>query len=369
MVSEKFRILHIDTEKTWRGGENQLRLLLEGGKNRAEWFLAAPRGSEAAKRLRTVAEIVPLANHSLGLVANIPHLVRFCRQRKIQLIDCQTSKAHSLALAIKRRLPNIKLVVHRRVDFAPGNGFFNRQKYFSTHVDRYIAISQAIASILQDYGISASKISRVPSAVDPRPLQQLNPQHMRKELQEEFGIGDVPIIVNVAYHTHQKGHHTLLRALGRLATQGIPFFCLLAGKGPLTKELTEFSYELQLQNYIRFLGIRDDVPRLLVGSDIFALPSNYEGLGTSILDAIYSRCAVAASNVGGIPEMIEHEITGLLSPVGDDVTHAENLAKLIADSQWRYKLQDAALKKVEQNFSLTNMVEGNLNVYQDLLEN
>ena len=75
---------------------------------------------------------------------------------------------------------------------------------------------------------------------------------------------------------------------------------------------------------------------------MFALPSNFEGLGTSILDAIHSDCAVAASKVGGIPEMIIHQKTGLLSEVGDFNTLAENLETLVKDEPPREKLKNAA---------------------------
>jgi glycosyltransferase involved in cell wall biosynthesis len=100
---------------------------------------------------------------------------------------------------------------------------------------------------------------------------------------------------------------------------------------------------------------------------VLAIPSNFEGLGTVILEATHAGCAVAGTRVGGIPEVIKHGETGLLSEVGDAEGHAANLAQLIADPALRERLNAAARALVAREFSVGAMVGGNLAVYKELL--
>lgn len=362
------RVLHIDTEMTWRGGENQLRLLIEGAADQATWYLAAPAQSEVARRLNGKAKLFPIERSSIKALLTIPRLARYCRTQGIQIVDCQSSKAHSIGLLLKKLVPELKLVVHRRVDFAAASGLMSRRKYLSPDVDAYIAISQAIARIMEDAGIAAHKTHVVRSAVDPEAFAAMDRQQARQRLTQELELAeDCRIICNVGYHTAQKDQITLIRAVARLAQDQKNFAVLLAGDGPLRDKLVSSASELGVQQYIHFLGIRQDVPELLAASDIFVMPSAHEGLGTSILDAIHSGCAVAACEVGGIPEIILHQKTGLLSPVRDAERLSQNLAKLLKDETLRRSLITNAKAHIAQEFSLTQMVNGNLAVYRSLL--
>ncbi|SMF40668.1 glycosyltransferase family 4 protein [Pseudobacteriovorax antillogorgiicola] len=345
-----------------------MRLLMEGGRNDAKWYLATPPDSVAATKLSSIATVLPTVFRGLQFLASARRLAGFCREQNIQIIDCQTSKAHSIALLIRKFNPLVKVVVHRRVDFTPSGSWINRKKYLSTAIDRYVSISDAIHEILQNYGIPDKRLSVVKSAVDPSPFRALDHETCRKKLAHELNLpSDIPWIINVAYHTEQKGMETLIRGLQKLKTRTPDFVCLLAGSGHLTEQLKIMTHEYRLDSQVRFLGIRKDVPELLVAGDIFALPSNYEGLGTSILDALHSRCAVAASRIGGIPEMIQHDRTGLLSEVGDDSQLAINLERLIRDPLTRRELAAAGEAFISDKFSIARMVEGNLAVYRDVL--
>lgn len=364
------RVLHIDTEMSWRGGENQIRLLLEHAQNKGvEWHLAAPPDSQAIIRLAKFAQTLAVPMAGLAQVSAVRKVARYCRLQKIDLIDCQSSRAHQIGLFVKVLVPNLKLVVHRRVDFAPGSSVLNRLKYINRQVDRYIAISQAIGDILIDYGIPKETIRIVRSAVDPSPFQNRDRSSAREKLLRELGVNipsSTPIIGNVAYITEQKGHETLVRALGHLKDRGLPFFAFIAGDGDLRGRNEELAQRLKLDHQLKFLGIRDDVGDLLAASDIFALSSNDEGLGTSLLDATHSGCCLVATAVGGIPEIVLSRQTGLISPAGDSSAFAQNLAEVLTDSGLRYRLASEAQEHVHRLFSLEQMVSGNLRVYRQL---
>ncbi len=364
------RVLHLVSEMTWRGGENQLRLLLEHTQpGICQWFVAAPPGSAGSERLASFATLYELPLRSWQGLSALPSLLTIIDREGIQLVDCQSSRAHNIGLAMKYLRPELKLVVHRRVDYPPGSSWFNRRKYLSSRVDRYICISAAIAALLRAYGIEEKKLRLVPSAVDARPFQSVDRLAARQKFYADMGLpSEVPVIGNVAYLTEQKDHATLLRALAILRQRKLDFFCFIAGAGALEAELKTLAQNLDLgPRHIRFLGVRTDIPELLAAASIFALSSRDEGLGTSLLDAVHSGCTLVATAVGGIPEIVIPEQTGLLAPAGDAETFAAQLERLLGDTALRQSLGAAASQHVNTHFSLSNMVEGNLAVYRELL--
>ena len=363
-------ILHIDTEKTWRGGENQVRLLIEGLKAQGvKNSIAAPPASELAKRMDSTC---PVFETSLRGELNLKaarKIAGFCKNHDVSIIDCQSSHAHTIGLMCKQFfLPHLKLVVHRRVDFPPKTGVINRFKYLHKGIDRYIAISKAINEILVQYGVSQEKTVTVPSAVDKDVYQAFDKEREKARWCAKFGLDpQVPLIGQAAAMTEQKGYPTLLDSLVVLKRMGFKFNCLVAGDGHLRNSLESLRVSLNLQDCLSFIGWIDEVPAFLSALDIFAMPSNFEGLGTAALDAIYAGCPVVASSVGGLKESIIHEHTGLLAQVKNSAEFAEQLARLLKDPEFGRKLNTQAKQHCDRNFSLDAMVEGNLKVYQELL--
>ena len=199
-------VLHIDTELTWRGGENQARLLIENttGDEIKHYVTCDPR-SVGAVRFAKITDTILFKYKGLSAFASAVKLASWTIRNNIHIIDCQTSKAHTLALICKLINPKLKIVVHRRVDFVPGKSIFNKLKYKTRWVDNYVAISSAISRILLKYGIDSSKIRTVPSAVDKNPFVTTDPLSSRKNICEELKINDAtPIILCVAYFTHPK---------------------------------------------------------------------------------------------------------------------------------------------------------------------
>jgi glycosyltransferase involved in cell wall biosynthesis len=363
------RILHLDTEKTWRGGENQVKALIEGLHEKVEkQFAAAPFNSVAIKENRWSCEALELKSGNPYDPRIIYQLVQFINKNKIQLIDAHTAKAHTLAVHVAFFLPDLKIVVHRRVDNVPKKNWLTKFKYFSPKVTCYVAISQAIAEILIQYGISPAKIKVVRSAVSDEVYRNLN----RKEIQKQFRIKhQIPqkflIFGNASALSNQKGYPTLIQAIAILKKTHTTFKVFIAGAGELKEELAGLVNELGLQNEIHFLGFLKDVPEFLSSLDVLVVPSNNEGLGTVILDGILAGCCPVGSRVGGIPEIIQHEQTGLLIEKGDSVRLARHLALLIDQPEKLQTLAENAKQHVLIEFSLESMIQGNLNVYNSLL--
>lgn len=364
------RVLHLDTEMTWRGGENQLRLLLEGLRDKnVENHVAVRPGSAAAKRLQGLAQIVEIPMRGGFDPFAAWRLHRYCKKHGIQLIDAHTGNGHSLGLLVKRFSPAIKLVVHRRVDFRPGDGLTHKKKYLSPQIDRYVAISDAIKGVLTSYGVPADRVRVVKSAVPTDGYKAFDRAKEKQDLASTFSIDPaLPFIGNAAAMTHQKGYETLIDAVKILKDQGQQFHVFIAGDGELARPLEAQRANLGLEHDITFLGFIDQVPRFLSALDIMAAPSRFEGLGTVLLDAIAAGCALAATRVGGIPEIIDPGETGLLSEVEDAKGLAANLALLIKDPPLRRRLNAAARARLTREFSVDAMVHGNLALYRELLK-
>ncbi|MCS3903369.1 glycosyltransferase involved in cell wall biosynthesis [Methylohalomonas lacus] len=367
-MSKPLRVLHIGDEMNWRGGENQIRLLIEGsaGEN-IEHHVAYPHGSRGLERFVEWCPVLGFERRKWWPIP-VQHLVAYCRDQQIQIIDAQSSGGHSLALRLKRHLPQLRLVVHRRVDNRIKPYWPTRRKYLNKHVDRYVAISGCIRNILIRYGVSGEKISLVRSAIDAAVYADIDRPAAKRELQRELGLYENTVLLgNASAFTHQKGYETLIQALAMLP-RDLNFHAVLAGDGPLLDTMKERVAASNLDSAVTFLGHRRDVPRILGGLDILALPSNNEGLGSLLLDAGTAGCALVGSRVGGIPEIIRDQKTGLLCPVGDASALAACLERLIREPALRTRLVTAVQEHIRQHFSLDNMVAGNLQVYRSLLE-
>ncbi|MGE0173560.1 MAG: glycosyltransferase family 4 protein [Oligoflexales bacterium] len=366
------RTLHLDSERSWRGGQNQVVLLLselcKAAKPGDAHFLAATSESEILTRWKQRGgSALTLASNFFSL-RNLMALVRFCREEKINILHAHTSKAHSLALCARFFLRGSKLVVHRRVDFVPDKWLLTSLKYLSPKVDAYVAISNAVKDILISIGVSTSKIAVVNSATDARLFDVRLKKQKREDLVSKFNLAqDTKILLSVAYFTGQKDHKTLLRALALLVKRRSNFYCLFAGGGPLLSECQTLAEELGLTDRVQFLGIRTDVVDLLLGADIFVMSSQWEALGTSILDAMLAQTCVVATSAGGIPEVITDGLTGKLCPIKDPAALSEAILDVLSDERKRQTLASQAHKKVTATFSVEKMAAGNRAVYANLI--
>jgi L-malate glycosyltransferase len=360
------RVLHINTESGWRGGENQLRLFLENAdRNVIENHVAALENEPAIDRFGAHAKTLPLKKQFILSMASV--ISKYCQKNNIDVIDAQTSKAHTLGLLIKRKNPHIKLLVHRRVDNLPSKGMLSKWKYRTAKVDQYVAISYAIKNILIGQGVSSNRITVIPSAISSAPYKELVKETEKSQLARTFSLNtDTPFIGNASALSNQKGYDTLIRAMRILKNDGVNVHCFIAGDGEKRTELESLRMELDLDQDVTFLGFIKEVPMFLTALDVLTVPSNNEGLGTIILDGTYAGCPVIASEVGGIPEMIKHQETGLLVPPNEPQRLADAIRVLIGDKEMQLRLNKNARELIEKNFSLNHMVSENSNLLTGL---
>jgi glycosyltransferase involved in cell wall biosynthesis len=200
--------------------------------------------------------------------------------------------------------------------------------------------------------------------VDTQRLAQKTP---RNDFRKSIGIPEDHLIVGiVAALTPEKGYPTLLAAAAEvLSKHDKVTFCAL-GDGSGKEELLRQVDELGLGDRFRFMGFRKDVGAFLHIFDIFVLASHMEGLGTSILDAQSVGLPVLASRVGGIPEIIEDGVSGLLAEAGNLNDFARQLSRLIDQPALRKQLGQGGLASVKK-FSIEQTVEKTIALYHEIL--
>ena len=370
------RILHLNTAKTWRGGERQVFYLADELRRRdiAQVIVGRPR-SELGER--SVAAGLPFEAVSMGgewdLFA-VAKLRRICREHSINLIHAHTSRAHGLGLMAVRGLAGVRLVVSRRVDFPASVNYLSQRKYLSKRVAAYIAISENVRRILIQDGVPADRIRIVYSGVDTERFAAGPAADERvAQLRTELGLDpDTLVSGNVAALEEHKDQRTLLNALALLNTS-VPELAqktrtILLGEGKLRDALEAQARQSGLlqSGLVSFAGFRANIDEFYRLMHVFVLSSVEEGLGTAVLDAMAAGLPVAATAAGGIPEMIDHEQGGLLSAPGDAQTLARHLQTLLEDAQLRERCGAYNRKRVRR-FSKSATCEDTLKVYTEVL--
>jgi glycosyltransferase involved in cell wall biosynthesis len=156
---------------------------------------------------------------------------------------------------------------------------------------------------------------------------------------------DAPVLGSVANFTPKKDQMTLLAAARRLVDDRPDLVLLLIGSGPLQDQLEQRARVLGLERNVRFLGSRDDVPDLLPAMDVFVLSSLHEGLSIALVEAMAAGVPPVATAVGGVPELVQHGVSGLLVPTGDATALADSVAGLLDDADARGSLVQGAVAR------------------------
>jgi len=362
------KILYLSTQQGWHGGEEQLRLLVEGMYQAGhDCRLVVRKGGEFSQRMQAAGhEVIELTGSVRG--------VRACwRVRKVlqefQPDIVHTNDPHALTTVnlASKFLWNSKNrpghVASRRVLFPIRSTY----KYH-TWCDRVVCVSHAIAEVCRQSGIQENLLRVVHSGINPERAARGDAKRGRQSL----GLDEnVLLILCVAQLAPYKGHCYLLEAMPRVLETFPHAVLALAGDGLLAGELAALAKKLDVAESVRFLGYRHDVPDLLHACDIFALVSPDEGLGTSVQDAMFAEKPVLGANAGGIPEMLGgldgEPNVGWLVPPRDAPAIADALLEALGSEQLRRHYGVAGRRRAQRSFTSDHMVQKMHNVYDELL--
>lgn len=353
--------LHIDTARTWRGGQNQVLLTVSGlcaiGQRAA--LVAHPDGELRGRAVEGM-ELIPIAPRTevdLSAAWRLSRVVKQLTPDVIHAHDPHAIAMAALALSLGTSSKPV-LIASRRVDFHLNHNSFSRWKH--RQVDCFIAASEAIRRILLADGIPGERTVTVHEGIDVERVSATPTVNVHETFWLPHGS---PVVGNVAALVPHKGQRYLIEA-AQLVVREVPDarFVIL-GEGELREHLEHLVREHHLEKHVLLPGFRTDVLGCIKGFDLFVMSSVTEGLGTSLLDAMACSRAVVATTAGGIPEVVEDGGTGVLVPPRDSAALADAIVRLLTDAAGRQKMGDAGLARVRARFSVERMVDETAAVY------
>ncbi|HEY0996308.1 MAG TPA: glycosyltransferase [Gemmatimonadaceae bacterium] len=355
-------ILHLDTERGWRGGERQVLWLAEGlARLGIGSVIGARPGEPLAERAAAAGiAVVPCAPAFEGDPVAALRLRRAIRDLGVGVVHAHTGHTVSLG-ALATLGTRIPLVVARRVDFRLRDNVGTRWKYHRAAA--VIAISNAVADVVARSGVPRARLHVVPDGADLR--RQIRPAS--EATLGALGVpAGAPLAVQVSQLVGHKDPVTFARAIARARRRVPTLHALLVGDGPLRGAVESVRHELGLDDRLHLTGYRTDADALLARADVVTLSSREEGMGSVLLDALHLGKPIAATAAGGIPEVVEEGVSGLLAPVGQGDALGDRIADLLTDRALAQRLAAAAGARAEE-FSVERMVERTVEVYREVL--
>jgi glycosyltransferase involved in cell wall biosynthesis len=359
--------LHIDTARTWRGGQNQVLLTVNGLRamgHRAA--LVAHAGGELRRRAAEGLELIPIAPRTemdLSAAWKLSRLLTRLRPDVIHAHDphgvAMAALALSLGASAAKGGPVPVLVASRRVDFHLKGNSFSRWKY--RQVDCFIAASEAIRQMLVGDGVPADRTVTVHEGIDVEHVLAAPPVNVHEAFFLPHGA---PVVGNVAALVPHKGQRYLIEAAHQVVQQVPDARFVILGEGDLREQLEKQIREHHLEKHVLLPGFRTDVLGCIKGFDLFAMSSVTEGLGTSLLDAMACARPIVGTTAGGIPEIVEDGVNGLLVPPRDHPALAAAIVRALGDAELRQRLGQAGLARVNARFTVERMVEETVAVYK-----
>jgi glycosyltransferase involved in cell wall biosynthesis len=357
--------LHIDTARTWRGGQSQVLLTVNGlreiGQRAA--LVAHPDG-ELRKRAAEGLELVPLAPKSEMDFTAAWRLNRVIKRLKPDVIHAHDAHGVAMAgLALSLGSASAKdgeppLVVSRRVDFHLRGNSFSRWKH--RQVDCFIAASEAIRHMLIADGVPEDRTVTVHEGID---VDHVVSVPLVDVHQAFFLPHGAPVVGNIAALVPHKGQRHLIEA-AHIVVQKLPDVrFVILGEGELRDALERLVKEHRLEKHVLLPGFRTDVLGCLKSFDLFVMSSITEGLGTSLLDAMACSRPIVATEAGGIPEVVQNGVTGVLVPPRDHAALADAIVALVNDKARRQAMGDAGFARVNEKFTVERMIAGTAAVY------
>ncbi|MBI3303107.1 MAG: glycosyltransferase family 4 protein [Deltaproteobacteria bacterium] len=359
------RILHVDPEREWGGGEVQVLGLTTylHRSGHCSVVAADPQGrlhqhlSNAGLPVRALR----VRNH-LDLLAGL-RLRRLVRAGSYDLVHFHTARAHALSPWLHGM--GVKRVVTRRMDYPVKKGLVTHVLYTQS-VDAVVAISNGVRAALLAGGVPAARIQVIPSGIDTACFAR-DPD-TRARVRHAYGFGErETVVLAVGALVERKGYGTVLAAAHRLKTCGRRLRYLVCGDGALHAALEAEAQAFGLATDVCFAGFCPDVPGALAAADLFVHVPLHEGLGVAVIEALAAGLPVVASRVGGIPELIEDGKTGLLILSQDPTALAAALDHLVSDPLSASRLGRVGQAVARARFDVTVMARANEALYAELL--
>jgi sugar transferase (PEP-CTERM/EpsH1 system associated) len=326
--------------------------------------------------LKQAGEFLPRVNpsilvHEMGWRGgNDPwlpfRLARLFRETRPDVVHTRNAESFYYGF-LGAKLAGVKSIVHSE----HGRTFndrairFSVQRWFSAYTQALFAVSgQLKQDLVKHIGIPEQHIRVLHNGVD---LEHFG-SNDRAAVRHQLGLREIDLVIgSVGRLVPVKNYSLLLTAIAALDKKNL--VAVLVGDGPARAGLEDMATSLGIDHQVRFLGHRNDVMSLLSAMDIFVLPSTYEGMSNTLLEAMASGVASVASDVGGNSEIISHGRDGYLFSNGDALALTGFLQELSCDAGLRRRLGEMGRVRIARKFSIEAMIACYENIYQTSIAN
>jgi glycosyltransferase involved in cell wall biosynthesis len=293
-------------------------------------------------------------------------LVATLRDAQVDIVHTQAFRANlwGRIAATQLGLP-VVASVRATYSYLP-RPYYGVERALATRTAWVLTPSRATSQHLVDHvGVPASKVVTIPNAVD---LQLFHPGRDGIEIRRRFGLGGKTVVLAAGRLTAQKNYVGLVSAVARVVNSGFDVTLLVAGSGPLERDLKAFAASQGCPAH--FVGDldRSSMADAMAAADIFLMMSDFEGMPNAILEAMAAAKPVVATAVDGVTDLITQEVDGILVQKRDVVGAATAVERLVLSPELRRALGSAGRRRVERRHSIAENVSRHIKLYEPLVD-
>ena len=376
----RLKIIHVITHLDIGGAQDNTLLTVERtDTERFSNMLVSSAGGSFLKRARQLGDRLVLIDSLKREISPINDLraflslVSFFKETRPDIVHTHGSKAGILGRFAAHTVSGCKVIhtVHS-FPFFPGISRLRLYLYLFLErvaarlTDRLVFVSEKQAQRAAALGIAApGGWEVIRSGIDFDPIVPASGDKIRDELDIPAGT---PIIGSVGRLFPQKAPELFLEAARSIRDTGRSVRFLYAGDGPLRSEMESLIDRYNMTDCFHLLGWRRDIPNIIDALDIFVISSRWEGVGRALTEALAQGKAVVATDVDGVPELVENSKTGLLVPPDDSVALASAIERLLEDRQLADEIGKNGRNRVREEFSADEMISRLMSLYCNLTE-
>ena len=349
------------------GAEKQMVLLAKGlPKDRFRVEAAAlTRLGPLEAELREAGIPVTLIRKPLKIDPfALGRLTRFMKAGRFDVVQTWVFAANSYGrVAARRAKVPVVVTAEMAVDLWKSRGHLAIDRRLANWCDKVVGNSHAVVDFYRKAGLPEEKLAMIYSGIAPEAAPSVD----RAEVRRSFGWpAETPLVVFAGRLMAQKSVQTLVDALDVLQHVRPGVRSLIVGEGPERSVLEETAHDYRLDDKVKFLGHRGDLPRLVAAADMLVLPSLYEGLPNVVLEAMELGKPVVATAAPGTTEVVVDGETGLLVPLRNPPALAKAIRTLVDDPERAKTMGAAGRTRVEAEFGVGRMIEGFATLYEEL---
>lgn len=304
---------------------------------------------------------------TMSRYAKFLKMATILKRNKIDIVHTHNTPAYLDGL-VAAKLANIPIIVHTdHCRFYPDKKrYMLAERFASLVTDRIVAVSAHTKRDLQQWEhIPAGKIAVILNGIPP--LNRLEPEHVQR-LRASLGIRRTETVIgSVGRLEHQKGYDLLIQAAAIMTANQCPAKFVIVGEGSRRNELQQLAEQFHLDDRVILTGGKINGADYIQMFDIFALTSNFEGMPIVLLEAMAAKKPIVATDVGGVPEMIDSGMNGYLIDKRDPKIFAHYCQQLIDNPAWMKTFGEHSLQKYRDQFSVEQMISNYTRLYDSCL--